>query len=408
MEYLTLQKFGYRFPTQLTQEIHTRKNSPSTVTLHFDQGQYFYVLTPELLRLSEEIWTNEHHIIPHLSHALPTRTYQWLLRSLYATEIQATHEIEGIHSTRKEAELAINSDGTKTERFSEFFKILSLVVTGTHNATITTIEAIRDLYDNVTAGEIEQENALDGKIFRQQPVHVFSDAQKILHTGFQPETKIIQGLHDMLAEATHPSVSRLTSAILCHFMFETIHPFYDGNGRTGRVLLAYHLSHDLHPATLLSLSQAISADKRAYYESLRSARDPRNHGELTHFVTTMLEFIISAQNRVIEKLQHISHQLRVLDSRLPHIKMTGTQTQEDLARRVAALLAQHYAFGQVLGVSLDTLIAEIDTRVSRRTLAAVCDALVEHGLVDEKKRRPRMFTLSDSGADLLGIKVIPY
>ena len=62
----------------------------------------------------------------------------------------------------------------------------------------------------------------------------------------------------MIELVASPDIPQTYSAILSHFLFEYIHPFYDGNGRTGRYLLALYLSEPLSETTVLSLSRVIA------------------------------------------------------------------------------------------------------------------------------------------------------
>ena len=93
------------------------------------------------------------------------------------------------------------------------------------------------------------------------------------------------------------------SALVSHYIFEYAHPFYDGNGRTGRYLLSLFLEEALSKPTALSLSRVIAENKIAYYRAFETVENPLNHGEMTFFVETMLEFILTAQGELIEKLE---------------------------------------------------------------------------------------------------------
>jgi Fic family protein len=66
----------------------------------------------------------------------------------------------------------------------------------------------------------------------------------------------------------------LVRMAVLHHQFESIHPFYDGNGRTGRILNLLHLVlHDLLDLPVLYLSRQIVRNKTEYYECLQGVRD---------------------------------------------------------------------------------------------------------------------------------------
>ena len=66
----------------------------------------------------------------------------------------------------------------------------------------------------------------------------------------------------------------LVRMAILHYQFESIHPFYDGNGRTGRILnLLYLVQHGLLDLPILYLSRYIVRNKIGYYRGLQSVRD---------------------------------------------------------------------------------------------------------------------------------------
>ncbi len=61
---------------------------------------------------------------------------------------------------------------------------------------------------------------------------------------------------------------------IIHFQFESIHPFYDGNGRTGRIINMLYLTlNDLLDLPILYLSRYIIQNKADYYRLLQTVRD---------------------------------------------------------------------------------------------------------------------------------------
>lgn len=397
--YVPLKKFAYQYPALLQDEIKHRSKGLGTVRLAFDKDQYFYVLVPELLSQCEKIMLNEYVHIPQMLANMPEHSHEFLLQNLLVKEIQATHAIEGIHSTRREVEEALSTPApTNAKRFNEFVAVLRAQFGNSAAQQINTLEKIRALYDQAAAHENESGTELDGRLFRKGNVHVYSETQKVLHTGFHPEEKIHQGLEAMLREAEKPTSNTLISAIVCHFMFETIHPFYDGNGRTGRVLLGYHLRKALTPLSILSLSQAIADEKTSYYNALKEARDPRNYGEITHYILDMLGMLNHGQEILLGQLLEAQECFAYMETRLPALTFeTYSARQQLLMKQILTIAAEHYAFGTDLGVSLD-LLAEMIPRIPRRTLSKACDRLVNAGYLRQTKARPKMLTLSQQAA----------
>jgi Fic family protein len=100
--------------------------------------------------------------------------------------------------------------------------------------------------------------------FVPPPAHLSSG---ILHSGTPPMFEALEQLEVYLnADNHHPPLIRLA---LIHYQFEAIHPFLDGNGRLGRLLIALILIHwDLLPLPLLYLSAYFEQHRDAYYDRL--------------------------------------------------------------------------------------------------------------------------------------------
>lgn len=86
-------------------------------------------------------------------------------------------------------------------------------------------------------------------------------------------------LHDLLADwerfaHEEPEMPLLVQNALLHAQFETIHPYLDGNGRLGRLLLVFFLiARERLPAPLLYLSSYLEHNRNAYYGSLQAIRE---------------------------------------------------------------------------------------------------------------------------------------
>lgn len=80
-------------------------------------------------------------------------------------------------------------------------------------------------------------------------------------------------------------------AAVAHLWFESIHPFEDGNGRIGRAISEKALGQSLGVPPVFSISQAIEADKKAYYKALEEAQQSN---EITDWLVYFLGVFIAA------------------------------------------------------------------------------------------------------------------
>ena len=76
-----------------------------------------------------------------------------------------------------------------------------------------------------------------------------------------------------------PEDKVLTAAAYFHAKFENIHPFADGNGRTGRIVMNYLLVINNHPPIIIH-----EEDKKDYYDALEAWDREQNLKTLTNFL----------------------------------------------------------------------------------------------------------------------------
>lgn len=107
----------------------------------------------------------------------------------------------------------------------------------------------------------------------------------------------------------------LVKMAIVHHQFESIHPFYDGNGRTGRIInMLYLVSKGLLDLPVLYLSRYLIQTKARYYEELQAVRDT---GHWEAWLLYMLEGISQTAQQTIglighirELMQHTKHRMR--------------------------------------------------------------------------------------------------
>lgn len=134
-------------------------------------------------------------------------------------------------------------------------------------------------------------------------------------TFVPPPPDALPHLLDDLESFVHeePALPPLIQAALLHYQFETIHPFLDGNGRLGRLLVVFFLvMRGRLPAPLLYISPYFEQRRKAYYEALQAARE---RGDIDTWLVMFLDAVstqaVDAVSRA-EQLTDLREQYRIL------------------------------------------------------------------------------------------------
>lgn len=412
MAYRSLKSIFHEFgQTRAETEERNRRSSPSALHWRYPIGDHlmFAVLTTEIAVLLERTMSLEREAVTRWRR-LPAGVQVNYLHSMIVEEIQATNEIEHVRSTRREIAEAIESltesGPTQSKRFREMVRLY--LTMGEHQLSRPSdLDGIRSLYDEALAGEIRDEDLPDGARFRAGPVGVTS-GNRTVHSGAVPESAIDAGLSAMLAQSGDDSIPRLIRAVAGHFIFEHVHPFYDGNGRMGRFLLALDLSEVLSPVAWLSLSATISDHKERYYRAFVDSEHPLARGDATVFVETMLSIIAESLGRLVQDLTTRSDQLQALGERMEQLSIPSDgdgsavePEQADGLRAVLFILGQVSLFGPTGVLTLDELAR--NSGRSKQFVRPHTRNLERRGLLETVSRRPLRFRLSRQGRELLGL-----
>lgn len=221
------------------------------------------------------------------------------ISSLLTNEIKYSNDIENVKTYRRDLGTIVSAlnEGTKVKQkrlLSTIQKYLGAI--NYPQIKISTLSEIRTIYDQLTDGEIEDTKLPDGKLFRNSEVMIGTiDRSKIVHRQPINEAVIENKLMDLIMFMNNDEIPTIEKAIITHFVFENIHPFYDGNGRMGRYLLTQYLSKKIDPYTALSISESIINHESKYYRSFGYSDKYGNYAEGTFFIQDILNIIADGQ-----------------------------------------------------------------------------------------------------------------
>lgn len=372
--------------------------------IELDAGELFLAVPRELSVANERALRRERRV-SKLWSALPPVALGAYIRTLIMDEVVYSNEIEGVRSTRRDIERALEEARGSTMSagglgsHAPFFEFANLYLGLTKNPSFPmTLQDIRDIYDAVVMDALDESDRLGASLFRSGPVFVEDGHGKVIHTGVSPESKIEEMLRQWIVLSQREDIPEMYSAMLCHFLFGYIHPFYDGNGRTGRYLLALHLSKPLSQPTVLSLSRTIAENKAAYYRAFDTVERKLNCAEGTHFVMTMLSLVADAQERLIADLEEKQQMLDGLEKRI----RAGVWSVSARAVETLLFAGQMDLFDAFRETRFDAVARWLD--VSKPTARKAVNELADAGMLERISQRPPVFRLTDAGRLALGLK----
>lgn len=235
-----------------------------------------------------------------------------LINSLVIQEAKDSSEIENIITTHDELYRAsidstnISKETKEVQNYKEaLLKGFDLVKT---NKLLLKrdIVAIQGILENNDAGVRKQrgtnlKNAKTGEVVFTPPQN-YDDIQILLDNL----EKYINNPSDLDA---------LVNMAIVHYQFESIHPFYDGNGRTGRIInILYLVLNDLLDLPILYLSRYIIKNKSDYYRLLQEVRTEDNWHEWIMYMLDGIEQTsletIKMVNGIESLMKETKHKLR--------------------------------------------------------------------------------------------------
>lgn len=234
-----------------------------------------------------------------------------LINTLILQEAKDSSEIENIITTHDELyksdiDIAVFSHATKeVKNYTGALKYGYSLIKENEILITRFIEEIQIKLEDNNAGIRKQtgtalKNASTGEIVYMPPQNY----------------EVIIGLLKNLEEYINidDDVDPLIKMAIIHYQFESIHPFYDGNGRTGRILnILYLVLKGLLDIPILYLSRFIIKNKSDYYRLLQEVRTKNNWEEWIIYILQGVEetskYTINKINEIKELMKDIKLQI---------------------------------------------------------------------------------------------------
>lgn len=193
---------------------------------------------------------------------------------------------------------------------------------------------------------------------------------------------------------TKSSIEPLINIIVTHHRFESIHPFLDGNGRTGRILIVTQLMYYGYlDEPVLYLSRYINNTKSDYYMHLKEAKC-NGYDEMKQLVMYYLVAIESTSKSSTKLIKEISKLIEQMK-----IKLLTVQFNRNSDNRLIDLLFTHPYFTSEK--YMNTL--DIKKRTAQRDLQILIEANVIEKVSQNKRtyyRNIQLYQLLENSYDI--------
>ncbi|EME3492370.1 Fic family protein [Enterococcus faecium] len=410
MSYKLLRKLSYSNLDIYREEAKSRLTNPLAVKtslkitpymreqkIYDKKYELFYLPTQELTKLKEMLFLNS-KIIIELQESLPTIAQKKVFLDNLLEEIKSTNDIEGVHSSRREIEEAIDVVLQKSEKNKRFVGIVNLYMKfqDSEYSEIKKCEDIRKIYDELLKDEIEPKKLPDGKLFRTDKVYVNKNGRPV-HEGVGKndniEEDITKEIEILINFMNSHDITSIEKCLISHYYLEYIHPFYDGNGRLGRFIACSYLSRKLDYLSAISFSTSIKKKRGVYGTSFSEVSNPRNLGEITGFIIDMLNLLIEGQQNIIDELSEGKNLLSQIGEYLKTLDLAEEE------QTIMFILAQDYLFSRFNRLEDRELWQITKRKVSKRKLKIALEKLVKTGYLVQIKQKPSIHMFSKNFID---------
>jgi Fic family protein len=311
-----------------------------------------------------------------------------LINTISLQEAQSSTAIENIFTTEDELFKAV-SDSIKEEQANpatkEVLRYREALWSGYANLkkdgelTFDTIIKVFQAVKNTTQGIRSPQSLVVIKRGQSE-----LRAGEIIYTPPRGEGIVEQKLENLFHFLSSDSLDPLLKMAIAHYQFEAIHPFTDGNGRTGRIInLLYLVEQGLLSHPVLYLSKYIIAHKEDYYHLLSGVTQRQSWKPWILYMLNAVEQTARQTNQMIDEIMaQMNATYQFVQPKLSWYSLELNQ----------AVFAQPYIRQEIIG--------RITGVKSRTTLNSYMKKLIQLGVVSQQKDGREVFYINN---DLLRI-----
>ncbi len=236
-----------------------------------------------------------------------------LINTLGLQEAKDSSAIENIITTHDDIYKAgLDFDGFKSLNAKEVQNYISALKKGFNLISGKKILTNNDII------KIQSELEKNRAGFRKLPGTALKNTTtgETVYTPPQMYSEIVDlmtNLEQFINDDTISDFDPLVKMAIIHYQFESIHPFYDGNGRTGRIInVLYLVMKNLLNLPVLYLSRYIILNKGNYYKLLQEVRETDNWENWLLFMLDGVEQISKETIALIEKIRELIFEYKKL------------------------------------------------------------------------------------------------
>jgi len=189
-----------------------------------------------------------------------------------------------------------------------------------------------------------------------------------------PQTKeevleLMANLEKFINDNKFSNLDPLIKMAIIHYQFESIHPFYDGNGRTGRIInILYLVLQGLLDIPILYLSRYITQNKAEYYQVLQ---DVRTKNDWEHLILYFLKSVAVTAKQTIDLITNINNLMQ--------------NYKNDIQTKLPKIYSQDLINNLFRNPYTKIEFLEQELKVSKRTAQNYLDSVAENGFLEKIK-----------------------